>query len=89
MKRKKTPHVLCLQMLHITNYIMGESYKNGAPSNEVRGKVLEKVKKIESIYKSYVDNIYKLHNIDRWNGGKASLDLWFNAYHTNKEYMNI
>lgn len=89
MRRKKSPHDLCLQMLHITNYIMCESYKNGAPSNEVRRKVLEKVKKIEAIYKRYVDNIYKFHNIDRWNGGKAALDLWFDGFHTNKEYMNI
>lgn len=88
MRRKKTPHILCRQMMRITDYLMRESWKDGVPSKEVRRKVLEKAKKIESIYTSYVDNIYKLHNVEM-NGSDEANHVWLNAYHTNKEYMNI
>ena len=89
MRRKKTPHILFRQMMRITDYLMCESWKNGVPpSKEVRRKVLEKVKKIESIYVRYVDNIYKLHNMEM-NGSDESNHVWLNSYHTNKEYMNI
>ena len=82
MKRKKTPHILCRQMMRITDYLMCESWKNGVPpSKEVRRKVLEKVKKIEAIYVRYVDNIYKLHKLEidgidalQWTSGDAGPD---------------
>lgn len=88
MRRKKTPCILCHQMMRITDYLMCESWKDGIPSKEDRRKVLEKVKKIESIYVRYVDNIYKLHNMEM-NGSDESNHVWLNSYHTNKEYMNI
>lgn len=89
MKRKKTPLILCRQMMRITDYLMCESWKNGVPpSKEVRRKVLEKVKKIEAIYIRYVDNIYKLHKLES-DGSDESNKVWLGAYHTNKEYMDI
>lgn len=88
MRRKKSPHILCRQAMRITNYLMCESWKDGVPSKEVRRKVLEKVKKIESIYTRYVDNIYKLHNMEM-NGSDEANHVWLYSYHTNKEYMNI
>ena len=88
MRRKKTPHILCRQMMRITDYLMCESRKDENPSKEVRRKVLEKVKKIESIYVRYVDNIYKLHKLEI-DGSDESNKVWLGAYHTNKEYMNI
>lgn len=89
MIRKKSPSSMNEQKNRIINFLMRDSWKNGAPSKNVRCKVLEKVKKIESIYNRYVDNIYNIHKIDRWFGSVEESDnVWFNAYHTNKEYMN-
>lgn len=77
MRRKKTPQILCRQMMRITDYLMCESWKDGVPpSKEVRRKVLEKVKKIEAIYIRYVDNIYKLHNVEM-NGSDEAIMYGF------------
>lgn len=88
--RKKSPKQLHEQYARITDYMMFESWKEGRPPKEVRDKVIEKVEKLNAIYRRYVDNIYKLHNVDPWKGNvKESNDIWFNGYHTKEEYMNI
>jgi len=88
--KKKSPYELYKQLTYIMNYLMCDSWKDGRPSKEVRNKVLEKVNKVKSIFDRYVDNIYKLHNVDRWRGNvKESNDIWFNGHHTKEEYMNI
>ena len=83
--RKKTPYDLCVQMGHIVQQLMCDSWKNGEPSMEVRQKVIEKCDKVEAIYERYVNNIFELHKHDSI---EETNDVWFEAYHTNKEYMN-
>ena len=88
--RKKSPKKLNEQYVRITDYLMRESWKNGAPSREEREKVCKKIEKLRAIYNRYVDNIYKLHNVDPWKGNVAEVnDIWANDYHTKEEYMNI
>ena len=64
------------------------SNNKGLAIAPLKHKIMAVAKKIESIYTSYVDNIYKLHNVEM-NGSDEANHVWFNAYHTNKEYMNI
>lgn len=89
MKQKKTPYDLHKQMARITNYLMRNSWKNGRPPKETIEKVLKRCNKIYAIYNRYVNNIYKLHNVDPQTGDVTeSNNIWFNGYHTPKEYMN-
>lgn len=87
---KKSPSSMNEQKNRIIDCLMRDSWKNGVPSRNVRCKVLEKVRQIESVYNRYVDNICNIHKTDRWFGNvEESNSVWFNGYHASKEYMDI
>lgn len=88
MKKKKTPYDLHEQMVRITDYLIRNFWENGRLPRKTKEKVKAKVNKIYAIYYRYVNNIYKLHNVDLQTGGVTEFNnIWFYAYHAKEEYM--
>ena len=88
--RKKSLEILNKQQIRMTEYLMrdfGKSTINRADYD----KIIDRVDKIECIFYTYRNRIYKLHGLDIRNNSdiKKKREVYFNAYHTNKEYMNI
>ena len=74
------------QVVRINRQILSDSWNMRIPVE----KAVEMVRKVSSIYNRYVDNIYNMHKLNRLScSAKKSQEVWFYAFHTNKEYMNI
>ena len=88
--RKKSLEILNKQQIRMTEYLMrdfGKSTINRADYD----KIIDRVDKIECIFYTYRNRIYKLHGLDLRNNKdiKKKREVYFNAYHTNKEYMKF
>lgn len=89
MRPKKAPYDLHKQYVRITDYLMFESWKNGAPSDKKRDEVVKKVEKLKAIYERYIANIYKSQGVDPYRDSAAKANhVWFSCCQDSKEYMN-
>ena len=88
--RKKSLEILNKQQIRMTEYLMRDFGKSTITRDDY-DKIIDRVNKIECIYYTYRNRIYKLHGLDlRENKDiKKKREVYFNASHTNKEYMNI
>lgn len=90
MRKKKAPCDLFKQLSRIYDNMMCRSWKDGKPSRIARIDVCKKLEELTKTYRRYVDNIYKLHHVDQYQGSAADANsVWYNAIHDSKEYMNI
>ena len=88
--RKKSLEILNKQQIRMTEYLMrdfGKRTINRADYN----KIINRVDKIECIFYKYRNRIYELHGLDLRNNRDINKkrEVYFNAYHTNKEYMKF
>lgn len=88
--RKKSLEILNKQQIRMTEYLMRDFGKRTITRAEYE-KIIDRVDKIESIFYTYRNRIYNLHGLDLRNNIdiKKKREVYFNAYHTNKEYMKF
>lgn len=88
--RKKSLKNLAEQFSRMSDYLMRD-FGKGTLTRADYDKINDKVAKIECIFYTYRNRIYELYGLDiRKNRDiKKKREVYFNAYHTNKEYMKF
>lgn len=84
--RKKTPQEINEQLMRIMDYYLCPTY---IANEETRERIYNKVLKIDKTAVRYVDNIYKVANVDKCNAMPSEVNkVWLYFKATKEQYTN-
>lgn len=84
--RKKTPQEINEQLMRIMDYYLCPTYR---ANEETRERIYKKVSKISQTACRYIDNIYKVANVDKCNAMPSEVNkVWLYFKATKEQYTN-
>lgn len=84
--RKKTPQEINEQLMRIMHYYLCPTYR---ANEETRERIYKKVSKISQTACRYIDNIYKVANVDKCNAMPSEVKIvWLYFGATKEQYTN-
>ena len=84
--RKKTPQEIIEQLMRIMGYYLCPTYR---ANEETRERIYKKVSKISQTACRYIDNIYKVANVDKCNAMPSEVNIvWLYFGATKEQYTN-
>ena len=84
--RKKTPREINEQLMRIMYYYLCPTYR---ANEETRERIYKKVSKVRQTACRYIDNIYKVANVDKCNAMPSEINIvWLYFGATKEQYTN-